>query len=65
MVTILDSPEYLQAIFCLKRVRDRKNAEYTILRSQAELDQAMRLQVESAISKAAYDHGGGYTNVVI
>lgn len=46
-------------------MRDRKNAEYTILRSQAELDEAMRLQVESAIGKAAYDHGGGYSSVVI
>lgn len=62
----LTRPPSNQAVFCLKRVRDRKNAEYTILRSQAELDEAMRLQVESAIGKAAYDHGvGGYSSVVI
>lgn len=50
----------------MKRVRDRKSADYTILRSQAELEEALRRQMD--VGKAApYDAQGegGYSSVVI
>lgn len=49
-------PSILQGMLCLKRLHDRKLADFTILRSQAELEEALRQQVESSMAgKAAYD----------
>lgn len=63
---------FFMGILCLKGVRDRKAADYTICRSQAELEEALRRHgdtgkedVETIPSTYQAGGGGGYTNVVI
>ena len=63
---------FFMGILCLKAVRDRKAADFTICRSQAELEEALRRHgdpgkedVETIPSSYQAGGGGGYTNVVI
>jgi len=63
---------FMMGLLCLKGVRDRQAADYTICRSQAELEEALRRhadmgkeEVETIPSTYQAGGGGGYTSVVI